>query len=402
MKKVHAYFKRYAYLWLILLLIVLAAITLWKQTRTNKPKIETIKVVSIRELPDFSNAKLQTSFKAFMNSCDFFLKKAPDVKVGSRFISMRASDWHGVCKKAKTLKNHDDKTLRIFFEDNFIALQFPNKGLFTGYYVPEIPGSLEKKAPYIVPLYGVPKDIVVINLEDFDSAYHRTLYGRVKNGHVIPYLTRKEINQSQTTLDAPVIAYVKNTIDRLFLEIQGSGVIALPDKKELYINYALENGHSYTPVGKVLLNRKLLEKDNISMQSIREYLLNHPEESDEIINQNKSFVFFRIRPINAFPGAQTVPLTNGHSLAVDRLYIPLGAPVWLSTTYPDPKTKAMKPLKRLMIAQDTGGAIRGVVRGDVFWGAGVDAEQIAGHMKNQGSYWLLLPKHIKPPKSVEF
>ncbi len=210
---------------------------------------------------------------------------------------------------------------------------------------------------------------------------------------MIPFYTRKEINEGAIESYTPVIAWVDSRIDRSFLEIQGSGIIELPDGKHITVGYAGENGAPYTAIAKVLIDKGVMTKDNASMQHIRSYLEAHPSEIDPVLNQNKSFVFFELLRSNAAIGTQGVPLTPGYSLAVDRKWVPLGIPVWLSTTRPEEKTEKHRAFKRLMVAQDTGGAIKGVVRGDVYWGAGERATAIAGKMKNHGHYWLLLPKH---------
>lgn len=191
--------------------------------------------------------------------------------------------------------------------------------------------------------------------------------------------------------------WVDNRIDRFFLEIQGSGVVELGSGEKVYVGYAAANGAKYTAIGRVLAKKGVIERKDLSMQAIRSYLEQHPKEMDEVLHQNKSFVFFRILKQQGALGAQGVALTPGYSLAVDRKWIPLGMPIWLDTTHPGVDSKT-HPLQRLMIAQDTGGAINGMVRGDVFWGAGSDATFIAGHMKNSGRYWLLVPK----PRVVDF
>ena len=189
-------------------------------------------------------------------------------------------------------------------------------------------------------------------------------------------------------------------MDRLNLEIQGSGVVKLPNDDELYLGYATGNGAAYTPVARVLIEQGVLTRDTASMQAIRAYFESHPNKTNAVIHRNKSFVFFRVLEKQIALGAQGVSLTSGYSLAVDRHFVPMGVPIWLSTTHPDKKYHHKRVLQRLMIAQDTGGAIRGMVRGDVYWGAGKRAESIAGRMRNQGQYWFLVPKHVPIVKKV--
>lgn len=286
---------------------------------------------------------------------------------------------------------------RHFFEAWFRPVFFyqdkPVEGLFTGYYSPLLKGSPVKTEAFSVPIYGLPSDMLTVNLGlFFPELAHRKVVGRVQGRQLIPYYTREEINKGAISKKAPVLVWIGNRIDRLFLEIQGSGAVELPDGKLIYLGYEGENGAAYTSVAQVLIDQGVMTRHNASMQAIRKYLEAHPDQMDSVLHQNKSFVFFRNLGQDAAYGAQGVILTPGYSLAVDRKWIPLGTPIWLSTTRPDKHADSKKPLRRLMIAQDTGGAIRGPVRGDVYWGAGKKATFIAGHMKNKGYYWLLLPK----------
>ena len=219
----------------------------------------------------------------------------------------------------------------------------------------------------------------------------RTLVGRIRNQQFVPYPTRAEINHGALGDKAQVIVWVKSAIDRLFLEIQGSGQVKLANGELIYLSYAGGNGAPYTPIGRVLIQRGLLPREQVSMQTIRAYLESHPLLTEELINENHSVVFFkRIKDSAAF-GTQGVRLMPGYSLAVDRQWVPLGCPVWLDTTRPDALGERMHPFTRLMVAQDTGGAITGRVRGDVFWGNSEEASLIAGKMQSTGRYWLLIP-----------
>ena len=180
------------------------------------------------------------------------------------------------------------------------------------------------------------------------------------------------------------------------MEIQGSGIIALDNGSRLAVGYIGENGAPYTAIAKVLIDQGVMTRDNASMQHIRSYLDAHPEKIDPVLNQNKSFVFFTTLRNGSALGAQGVALTPGYSMAVDHKWVPYGVPIWLDTTRPDEISDQQNLFQRLMVAQDTGGAIKGVVRGDVYWGAGERATAIAGKMKNQGHYWLLLPRNLLP------
>lgn len=380
-------------------IILAAASALGLLTQPLPPAEPTagLKPASFAELPGWDKADLKKSLQTFQISCRTFLRQNPNQPVGSQQINMNVKDWQPACRVAMTINPVTDEKARDFFKTWFKPLEFydnqPVKGLFTGYYLPLLHGSLTKTPEYNVPIYGMPNNIVTINLENFGSDMpKRRIVGRIEDNKVLPFYSREEINKGAISKTAPVLVWVNSHIDRLFLSIQGSGVVELPDGKHLYLGYAGENGAPYTPVGRVLADRGVLDKKTASMQSIREWLEAHPEEIVPVLNKNKSFVFFRLLNNTAAMGAQGVVLTPGYSLAVDRKWIPLGTPLWLDTTHPTPVSENPKTLQRLMIAQDTGGAIRGQVRGDVFWGAGDSATYIAGKMKNEGHYWLLLPR----------
>ncbi|MCH9757233.1 MAG: murein transglycosylase A [Gammaproteobacteria bacterium] len=361
------------------------------------PKVEWKPAASFDDLPGWEKADLSSSFKTFMVSCHVFLRQSADKPVGSAYFPLKTKDWHPVCKAAKKLSNPTEAEMKAFFEAWFNPGQFyeaePIEGLFTGYYVPVIKGSLKKTDEYNVPIYALPRNWVTFRLSDFDSdAPDRKVVGRVEGHHIYPYHTRAEINQGLIDKHAPVLMWLDSQVDRLFLEIQGSGLIKLPNGREIFIGYAGQNGAAYTSIASVLIKQGVMTSDTASMQNIRAYFKEHPDKMQDVINQNKSFVFFEKQQKAAARGAQGVFLTAGYSLAVDRAWVPLGAPVWLNTTRPDVEKKEQVPLQRLFIAQDTGGAIKGPVRGDVFWGDGDKAGAIAGRMKNKGQYWVMLPR----------
>ena len=355
-----------------------------------------LKLVSFKHLPGWQSANTVKSLQAFSISCKHFLKLKPDEPVGSPYIPLKASDFYPACRAALSVDPTSPEQAKAFFEHWFKPVEFfnhqPVQGLFTGYYVPLLRGSLTKTNVYAVPLYKSPKNMITVNLALFDSKLtYRQVVGRQDGNTLVPYYTRKEINQGLISESADVLVWLKSPIDRLFLEIQGSGIVELTDGSRMVVGYADQNGLPYTAIGAVLIKQGLMTKDTVTMQSIRAYLEAHPEKMDAIIDQNQSFVFFDKLPQNAVFGVQLTPLTPGYSLAIDRRWIPIGIPLWLNTTHPEFNSTQHKPFQRLMIAQDTGGAIRGMVRGDVFWGAGDRATDIAGKMKSNGFYWLLIP-----------
>jgi membrane-bound lytic murein transglycosylase A len=385
---------------IILTSIVIIGIVLgYRLFKPHQVKI-TLKSVTFADLPGWGSEDIHNSLIAFQASCRTFLRHSPSKSVGSESVNLIAKDWHAVCIKALAFKNNvGNEDIRHFFEMSFTPMKYVDKntlrGLFTGYYMPLLRGSLHKTNEFQVPIYGVPSNLITIDLSLFDSKLkNRRIFGRLKGRYLIPFYTREEINNGVIKEDAPVIAWINDWVDRSFLEIQGSGVIELDNHQQLVINYAAENGAPYTSIAKVLIDLGLMSKDNASMQRIRKYLIAHFEDLHYILNKNKSFVFFEVVAQNQALGSQGVPLTPGYSLAVDKKWVPLGAPIWLSTQQPQYHSKIQVKLERLMIAQDTGGAIKGPVRGDVYWGTGEKATSIAGRMKSPGYYWLLLPKNI--------
>lgn len=364
------------------------------------PATVHIQTTQFNRLPGWDRADTKKSFRTFLVSCSVFLKQDPEKFVGTEFIPLHIKDWQSVCRAAKQVNADSMKQTKAFFQQWFVPVSYyernPVKGLFTGYYSPLFKGSLTKTATYKVPLYGLPRNIITLDLGLYDAKLkNRKLVGRLQGTTLLPYYTREEINQGAIRHHAPVVAWLKSPIDRLFLEIQGSGVIALENGKQMYVGYAGENGAPYTAIAGVLIKRGIFTRDTASMQRIRDYLETHPDQMDSVLNQNKSFVFFHELQHGEALGSQGVSLTPGYSLAIDRNWVPMGAPVWLSTTRPYTAQKMHKTFQRLMIAQDTGGAIKGMVRGDVYWGGGDKATFIAGNMKNRGHYWLLVPRHVQ-------
>lgn len=394
--------RKLRYILIAGLLLSVGLATYWAYLRqSTKPQaITTLKTADYSQLPGWEHTDPRTSLSAFQISCKAFLKQDPEKSVGSQFIDVKVKDWQPACQAALSTDVASKTNAKAFFETWFTPVLFadnqPLRGLFTGYYMPALHGSLKKTKQYSTPLYGVPDDLITVDLSAFDLTlkHHRKLVGRLQGKHLVPYYTRKEIVNGALKKKSKVLVWIDSEVDRQFLEIEGSGVVVLEDGKKLFIGYAAQNGAPYTPIAKVLIDRGVMTRDNASMQKIRHFFSEHPEKIRSILNQNKSFVFFDKLTHDAALGSQGVPLTPGYSLAIDLNFIPIGAPIWLNTAHPDVDPSKEKAFQRLMIAQDTGGAIRGAVRGDVYWGAGEQATHIAGHMKNPGYYWLLLPKSV--------
>jgi membrane-bound lytic murein transglycosylase A len=263
--------------------------------------------------------------------------------------------------------------------------------MVTGYYVPDLWGSRQPSSDYPYPLYRRPDDLLVIDLsETYPELASYRLRGRLDEMRVLPYWDREAIEGDRRPLAGHELLWVEDPVELFFLHVQGSGRILFEDGSRSMVNYAGQNGHPYRSVGKWLIKRGIMTRDEMSMPNIKAWARDNPSQVDAMLNTNPSYVFFRESSRDADsspPGALGVPLTPGRSVAVDRRYTPLGAPVFLATTWPN----SDRPLYRLMMAQDTGGAIKGPVRADFFWGMGDSAGIEAGRMKQPLKMWVLLP-----------
>ena len=336
-------------------------------------------------LPQWNSMDIAQSWPAFLQSCSV-LKNKPH--------------WQDVCAAAGNVPQDDSAAQRAFYQQWFTPYQLFNpdgtdQGTITGYYEPLLKGSRVKTRRFRYPLYGVPDDLLTIDLGDvYPQLKGMRLRGRLDGNRVVPYYDRAAIDAGVPTLKKHVLFWVDDPVALFFLQIQGSGRIQLPDGSTVKVGYADQNGQPYVSVGRKLVEAGAFPLEEASMQRIKEWASKHPRKLDAMLEQDPSFVFFRELPdgIAAPIGALGIPLTSKYSLAVDTSTIPLGAPVFLSTTEPETTT----PLNRLMLAQDTGGAIRGAIRADFFWGYGEDAAELAGRMKQQGRMWVLLPKGDPP------
>ncbi len=292
----------------------------------------------------------------------------------------RGSDWTPACAAAQ---NVADKDAGQFFATNFEAVQVGDgKAFATGYYIPEILGSRERRKGYEVPIYGRPTDLIDVDLGKFSDALKgKSVRGRVDGKSLVPYYDRGQI-ENGAMLNAPIIAWAADPVALFFLQVQGSGNLSLPDGGTLRIGYDSQNGRDYTGIGALMRDRGLLQPGHATMQDIVAWLRANPEKGRDIMRENKSYVFFRV--LEGPPlGAMGLPVTGGVTVAADAKFIPLGAPVFLSMDRTD--------ATGLWIAQDTGGAIKGANRVDTFWGDGREAEAIAGGMSGRGTAWVLVP-----------
>lgn len=341
-------------------------------------------------LPGWGEESFGEALAAFRQSCTVLAAQAA---------------WRDVCEAASALPvaNGNADAAR-FFESRFVPHRVLNPddsdtGTITGYYEPLLRGSRTRNARYRHPVYAVPKDLVVVDLTSLHpDLRHKRLRGRLEGNRLVPYHSRGEIESDGSPLKGHEIAWVDDPVELFFLHIQGSGQIQLENGERLRVGYAEQNGHPFRSVASLLIRRGELPAERTSLEGMRDWARRNPAKAKQYLNANPSFVFFRELPggLTGPLGTLGVPLTSGYSLAVDPRVIPLGVPVFLDATWPGTR----QPLRRLMVAQDTGGAIFGAVRADFYWGFGDEAGRIAGRTKQQGRLWVLLPKGYTPPATI--
>jgi len=385
--------KRYSFFSLLLLLVLSAckteSISTTKQTTTTQPTpsvtetINQLRLTQWTQLIGWETDELLPAWNTFKQSCA---------------VLKHQSNWQAICKKASMLEQANEQTIRLFFESQLVPYQVFNSngsdtGIITGYYEPLLWGSKKPTERYRFPIYSPPDDLLVIDLGNALPEFKNLqLRGRVEGRKVVPFYSRAEIEKGIATLKDRELLWVDDRVALFFLHIQGSGRIQLENGEIIKVGYADQNGHPYVSIGSLLVQRGELPLEKASMQGIKQWGVQNPEKLTELLHQNSRYVFFRLLPdtLSGPLGALGVPLTAGRSLAIDPRVVPQGAPVFLSTTWPN----SDKPLNRLMVAQDAGSAIKGGVRADFFWGFGKEAENQAGKMKQNGKMWVLLPKDM--------
>ncbi len=375
------------------MVVLITACTTLPPESTTKPSVvvppkqaeapkELLKATTFKALPGWERDNLREAWSAFLNSCEVLIKKP---------------DWREPCTIAQDVDAASEKAVRVFFEAFFVPHQVVNPdgsdtGLVTGYYEPLLRGARKRGGPYQTPLHRVPEDLLTIDLGGaYPELKNMRLRGRLVGNKIVPYLSRADLIQTNA-LTGKELVWVDDPFDAFFLQVQGSGRIQLDTKETIRIAYADQNGHPYRSIGRYLVDKGEMTLDQASAQSIKAWFLANPARQQELLNANPSYVFFKEErltdPGKGPKGALGVPLTAQRSIAIDPQFIPLGVPVFLATIHPGKET----PLQRLVMAQDTGGAIRNAVRADYFWGFGAEAGEKAGKMKQRGQMWILLPK----------
>ena len=346
---------------------------------------------SYAQLPGWGEDELVDVLPALERTCVRLEKKPADQPVGLLPEAGTMGDWQAICRDLlATPVEQLASRIQHHLQPWQVMADNEATGLFTGYYEPSLNGSRTRVGPYRTPLHARPDDLVMVDLGEFrESMKGERIAGRVQDGRLRPYESRAEIVAGDWPHDDQVLVWVDDPVDAFFVQIQGSGVVQLNDGETMRIGYAGQNGHPYFAIGRALIEQGELTRETVSLQTIRAWLDEHPDQAVELMNRNPSYVFFRPIEGEGPVGAEGVALTAGRSLAVDRTLIPFGIPVWLTAAAPSDRHP---PIRRLVMAQDTGGASRGPVRGDLFWGFGPEAEYHAGNMKSEGRYWLLLPR----------
>jgi membrane-bound lytic murein transglycosylase A len=373
---------------LLLLLLALAGCAAPRPQPPSGPALALVRT-DFSALPGFGGDS-RAALAAFRRSCAVLMARPDAAPMGGAGYAGTVGDWRGAC--AAALRAPADQASGDFFAANFTPFEvLGGQGLFTGYYEPQINASRTRHGAFQTPVYGLPADLVRADLGQFMPGLKgEHISGRVEGHALLPYPDRAAI-ETGGIANAPVLLWTDDPVAFFFLQIQGSGRALFEDGTSARIAYAGENGRPYSAIGRVLIGDGELTRENVSLQSIRAWLLAHPDKARAVMQTNQSYIFFRETPLGDIAlgpkGAQGVPLTPLASLAVDPRLNALGAPFFLAADGPD-------PVHGLLIAQDVGGAIRGPVRGDIFFGFGPDAERRAGAMKAPGRLFVLLPNAL--------
>jgi membrane-bound lytic murein transglycosylase A len=352
--------------------------------------------VDFSALPGWQDDTLGEATIALAKSCSKIADLPPSQPIGREGVGGSAGDWLGPCGALRDLNIKDSVAVRQYFETWFRPLRATAtgsnglaSGLFTGYYESELNGSLVRDAKHRVPLYARPADLVALDLGPFDATLQgKRIWGRFDaNNRLVPYWTRQEIENGALGGNAKVILWIDDPVDAHILSIQGSGRVTLADGGTIRVGFDGTNGRTFVGITRILMDAGKINAHQATMPDTRAWLEAHPADAVALMDKNPRYIFFRLIEGDGPIGAQGVALTPLRSLAVDPSFIPLGMPIWLDTTTPDGK-----PLRRLMVAQDTGAAIKGAIRADIFWGTGPRAFDQAGRMKSTGAFYLLVPR----------
>jgi membrane-bound lytic murein transglycosylase A len=378
-------------LFVLLPALLLTACVTQKRETTAAAPTASFEPVSFAKLPGWRADDALAAWPAIVSSCSV---------LGSR------AEWQSFCGAVVATSPGDAAFVRGFLEQHLqpykvwrvTGRQREKAGMVTGYYEPLIHGSRERSEVFATPLYRRPPDLLIVDLaEVIPELKGKRVRGRVEGNKVVPYYSRAGTREAPG-LAGQEIVWIDNALDAFMLEVQGSGRVQLNTGETIRLQYADQNGHPYRSIGRYLADKGVMTIDQVNMPAIRRWLAENPARIHEVLDSNPSVVFFEEAPLSdpsiGPKGAQNVPLTAGRSIAIDPKFLPLGAPMFLATTQPSSEV----PLQRLVVAQDTGGAIRGPVRADFFFGFGAEAGAQAGMMKQDGELWVLWPRQAPPPR----
>lgn len=385
-----------------LTLIVLSAVSLGFPARGEAPVLRLpdarLEPVAWSTLPGWAADDHAAAFDTFRASCNLLVRQRPEG--AARAMEARLAE---ICAEALALRPARAEAARRFFESRFkpvrIARLESGEGFLTGYYEPIVEGSRRRTAEYTIPVYHTPDDLVpAVRRMGPQFPNSGGVWRQVGENKIEPYYDRAAIEDGALDGKGLEICWLKDPIDAFFMHIQGSARVRLvEDGTVLRLNYAAHNGHPYTPVGAILVQRGVMPKEDVSMDRIREWMQAHPDAARELRRQNRSYIFFRVAELSHDQeaiGGQGVPLTAGRSIAVDRSLHAYGTPFWIDARLPLAEDKTLEPFRRLMIAQDTGSAIVGPARADIYFGAGEEAGRTAGRIRHPGTFVMLVPRAL--------
>ena len=386
--------------WLLIAANLLAVLVVAWLTQPSAPPPEApsfrIRPVGFDALPGWTETDPRRALESFRRSCVVLFSQPAGQGMGWENYAGTAAMWWPICARLPS-SNLSAPALRAFFEKWFAPLAVGGSAHFTGYYEPELTGSWFRTGRYNVPVYGRPQDLITADLGTFRHTFSgEHISGRLEGTKLVPYPDRADIDAHGLST-APILLYTDDPVSMFFLQIQGSGRVKLSDGKILRLSFAARNGRPYTSIGRVLVEQGALARKDVSLQSIRAWLAAHGSAAQSVMEADQSYVFFSLAPLGdpslGSAGTEGVALTPGASLAIDPRLHPFGAPVYVSTNIPDANaTRPDHGFQNLLVAQDTGGAIRGPARGDIFLGAGKEAEAVAGRLNAHGEFFVLVPK----------
>ena len=340
------------------------------------------------------------AYRTFRASC-----RSINAQTGSSEPKALGASLSEPCRTAKTLDLADDAKAKTFFEENFAPLRISRlgepDGFVTGYYEPVLDGSRTQTDVYNVPVYRRPSNLFVRGYSQASASLPNKgpVYRKIGRRKLVPYYDRGEIEDGKIAGRGLEIAWLKDPTDLLFAQIQGSARIKFDDGGTVRLNYDAYNGYPYTAVGRVLIERGIIPKEEMSMQKIREWMAQNPDGAKELRRQNRSYIFFRevnLSDKDEAVGAQGIPLTAGRSIAVDKSLHVYGTPFFIEGELPIESERSKTPFHRLMIAQDTGSAIIGPARADLYFGAGQEAGRVSGRLRHAMHFVMLVPKGLDP------